>query len=88
MAEQPDQFSATACTRLERGLHIPAIRYIETLHLRGKLLETFITEAFASADVLICPTPSIPTPPRSDVKPASQAVYRTVSTITQLICPF
>lgn len=48
--------------RLEEGLAIPAISYLQGLALRGRLLRDFLASVMADVDVLHAPVCAVPTP--------------------------
>ncbi|NIP46051.1 MAG: amidase [Gammaproteobacteria bacterium] len=70
--ERGDQYSDQVRKRIEPGFHIPASRYLESLHLRKHFLADIMQGAFAEADVLHAPVLSTPVPTiaETDVKGA------------------
>lgn len=68
--ERGDEYSDQVRKRIEPGFHIPASRYLESLHLRKHFLEEIMQGAFAEADVLHAPVLSMPVPTiaETDVK--------------------
>ena len=67
---EPEAYSDQVRQRIEPGLFIPAVRYLEALHLRAEQLTKFIEAAFGRADLLISPTVAMATPTieESDVR--------------------
>lgn len=55
LRESPETIGIEARSVIREGLLIPATRYIEALSLRQPMLECFVSEAFASADVILAP---------------------------------
>jgi aspartyl-tRNA(Asn)/glutamyl-tRNA(Gln) amidotransferase subunit A len=68
--ERGDEYSDQVRKRIEPGFHVPASRYLESLHLRKHFLTDIIQGAFADADVLHAPVLSMPVPTiaETDVK--------------------
>jgi aspartyl-tRNA(Asn)/glutamyl-tRNA(Gln) amidotransferase subunit A len=62
LAERPQDYSPQVRRRLEPGLLIPAVRYLDALALRGVLVERVLGEVFAQVDVLHVPTATLPAP--------------------------
>jgi aspartyl-tRNA(Asn)/glutamyl-tRNA(Gln) amidotransferase subunit A len=62
---RPADYSDAVRQRLEDGLLVSAVSYIEALSLRGSLLKRVLSETFGSVDVLLTPTVSC-TAPRYD----------------------
>lgn len=89
MRERGAQYSQGVFSRTEPGLHVPAVRYLESLQVRAGITQSFIDACFADADVLICPTMPIPVPTReeADVERPGQ-VFSVVAAITPLTRPF
>jgi aspartyl-tRNA(Asn)/glutamyl-tRNA(Gln) amidotransferase subunit A len=70
-------------------MHIPAVRYVESLVLRIDVLRSFLLEQMKDIDLLICPTMPIPCPLRSDIDMESPDVtFSTVSALTRFTRPF
>ena len=55
LREAPESIGIEARSVIREGLLIPATRYIEALSLRQPMLERFVADAFASADVILAP---------------------------------
>ena len=66
IAERPERYSQAVFARTEPGLHVPAPRYLEALALRGRVLQAFLDEVMAEAEVLLCPTVPVATPTRAE----------------------
>lgn len=62
MRERRDLYSQAVFSRTEPGLHVPAVRYLEALQMRAKILHEFLHGKMQDLDVLICPTMPIPVP--------------------------
>lgn len=89
MAERPDRYSRAVFTRTEPGLHILASRYLETLALRGRMLQAFLDETFAGIDVLMLPTIPLVVPTRDEADmEGGDRVFAVVSAISRLTRPF
>jgi aspartyl-tRNA(Asn)/glutamyl-tRNA(Gln) amidotransferase subunit A len=89
MAERPDRYSQAVFTRTEPGLHIPATRYLETLALRGRVLQSVLDDAFAGVDVLMLPTVPLMVPTRAEADmEAGDRVFSVVPALTRLTRPF
>ena len=89
MRKNPQTYSQSVYTRTETGLHIPAVRYMESLVCRIEVLQSFLQQQMKDIDILICPTVSIPTPLRSEVDMEQpEVMLRIVSALTRLTRPF
>lgn len=89
MRKNPQTYSQSVYTRTETGLHIPAVRYMESLVCRLEVLQNFLEQQMKDIDILICPTVSIPTPLRSEVDmDQPEVMLRIVSALTRLTRPF
>ncbi len=89
MRKNPLAYSQAVFTRTETGLHIPAVRYMESLIFRLEVLESFVREQLRDVDLLICPTIPIPTPLRSDIDlERPDVALKTVISLTRLTRPF
>jgi aspartyl-tRNA(Asn)/glutamyl-tRNA(Gln) amidotransferase subunit A len=89
MRENPQLYSQAVYSRTEPGLHIPAVRYLETLTARSRLLDAFLDGPMAHADVLLCPTIPVPVPTRIEADmEAKGRVFGVVPMLTCLTRPF
>ena len=89
MRKHPQAYSQSVFTRTETGLHIPAVRYLESLIVRLDVLESFIRNQFCDVDLLICPTIPILTPFRSEIDlERAEVTLNTVVSLTRLTRPF
>ncbi len=89
MRTQPDHYSQAVYSRTEPGLHILAVRYLETLAARASLLRDVVATAFADADILALPTVPIPVPTRVEADmEAHGRVFSVVPALTSLTRPF
>ena len=59
---EPGTYSDQVRQRVEPGLFIPAVRYLEALHLRAQKVRCFVEAAFSHGDLLISPTIAVSTP--------------------------
>jgi aspartyl-tRNA(Asn)/glutamyl-tRNA(Gln) amidotransferase subunit A len=86
----PQDYSDHVRTRLEAGLYLPAVRYIEALRLRGPLLEEFLDGVMAEVDVLHLPCIPVPIPTRAetDLEGTGEHVLALVGRITAYTRPF
>lgn len=55
LRERPQDYSEQVRARLELGLGVTAVQYLDALRARGTVLDEFLATAFAKADVLIAP---------------------------------
>ena len=86
---RPQDYSPQVRARLERGLALPAARYIDALRLRGPALAEFSKAVFTKVDVLHAPCLPIPTPTiaETDVGGAP-TMDRTLALMTKFMRPF
>lgn len=61
MIERPQDYGAQVMMRLENGLAIPAVTYLETMRWRGAALAAHLA-AVAGVDAIIAPVSPIPAP--------------------------
>lgn len=89
MRENPYHYSQAVYSRTEPGLHVSAVRYLESITVRAQLLKAWLDGPMSHADILICPTIPIPVPDRveADMEQAGR-VFGVVAAITQLTRPF
>ena len=89
MRERPQRYSQAVYSRTEPGLHVPAVRYLESLNARAAVLREFLDGPLAAADVLLCPTVPVPVPTReeADMEQAGK-VFGIVAKLTALTRPF
>lgn len=89
MSQRPDDYSRAVYSRTEPGFHLPAVRYLEAIALRARLLDRFVTSAFAQADVLVYPCVPVPVPLRTEADmEQGSAVFSVVPQLTRLTRPF
>jgi aspartyl-tRNA(Asn)/glutamyl-tRNA(Gln) amidotransferase subunit A len=89
MRTRPQDYSPQVRARLERGLVIPATKYIDALRYRGPALEAFTKAVFAKVDVLHAPCLPIPTPTIAETDiGGSPAIDRTLMLLTKFMRPF
>jgi aspartyl-tRNA(Asn)/glutamyl-tRNA(Gln) amidotransferase subunit A len=89
MSRHPERYSQAVYSRTEPGFHLPAVRYVEAINLRARLLSQFIERAFDDADVLVFPALPVPVPTRieADMEQGSR-VFPVVAQLTRLTRPF
>jgi aspartyl-tRNA(Asn)/glutamyl-tRNA(Gln) amidotransferase subunit A len=89
MRERPQRYSQAVYSRTEPGLHVPAVRYVESLNARAAILRDFLDGSMAAADVLVCPTVPVPVPTRAEADmEAAGKVFGVVARLTPLTRPF
>ena len=66
MRERPQDYSSAVRVRLEAGMPIPAVQYLESLRLRTPWLEQFVSTTLADADLYLCPAIAVPIPTREE----------------------
>jgi aspartyl-tRNA(Asn)/glutamyl-tRNA(Gln) amidotransferase subunit A len=89
MRERRDLYSQAVFSRTEPGLHVPAVRYLEALQMRAKILHEFLHGTMRDLDVLVCTTMPIPVPTHeeADVETPGR-VFGVVTALTPLVRPF
>ena len=89
MRTRPTDYSPQVRARLERGLALPATKYIDALRYRGPALEAFTKAVFAKVDVLHAPCLPIPTPTLAETDVGgSPTMDRTLALLTKFMRPF
>ncbi|WP_158215197.1 amidase [Candidimonas nitroreducens] len=89
MRANAEAYSQAVYSRTEPGLHVPAVRYLEALMVRARILKEFLTGPMSDADILLCPTIPIPVPLRADADMEKKgSVFSVVTAITRLTRPF
>jgi aspartyl-tRNA(Asn)/glutamyl-tRNA(Gln) amidotransferase subunit A len=78
LREQPHALQPAVRTRLEIGLHVSAVDYLQATRLRARLTRTFLREVLGGIDVLVMPTIPEPAPALDAVKagPTDEVVRR------------
>jgi aspartyl-tRNA(Asn)/glutamyl-tRNA(Gln) amidotransferase subunit A len=86
---RPQSYSPQVRARLERGLAVPATKYIDALRYRGPALDAFTKAVFTKVDVLHAPCLPIVTPTiaETDVA-ASSTMDATLALLTKFMRPF
>jgi len=84
----PDHYGAATRLRLEEGMLIPAVRYLQALSMRPIMAERFINEALKDCDVVALPTVACeaPYPPQHSGDSAVQG--RLLARLTRYTKPF
>lgn len=89
MRVRPQDYSQAVYSRTEPGLHVPAVRYVEALNMRARVLHAFLAGPLAGADVLLCPTVPVRVPTRIEADMESPGrVFGVVARLTSLTRPF
>ncbi len=78
LATQPDGYDPVTKARVEAGLAVPAVDYIDALRLRGPYLERYLDEVFDRVDVVLLPGPVVPAPRLADCAVAGADVAHLV----------
>jgi len=88
METRPTDYSVHTLSRTEVGLHIPAVRYLEALAIRGRVASQFVQEVFEGVDALIMPVLPMPTPTleQTDIGAPSE-IFTMVKQLTQMTRP-
>ena len=66
IAGRPDDYQEQVRNRYEPGLHVPAVKYIQALSARARLLREFVDTALAGVDALHTPGIPFPIPTRDE----------------------
>jgi aspartyl-tRNA(Asn)/glutamyl-tRNA(Gln) amidotransferase subunit A len=89
MQATPELYSKAVYSRTEPGFHLSAVRYLEAIGLRARLMADFVERAFARSDVLLFPAMPVPVPLRSEADMESgSSVFTVVPQLTRLTRPF
>lgn len=89
MRAHPQSYSQAVYSRTEPGLHVPAVRYLEALTVRARILADFVNGPLGRADVLMLPTMPVRVPTRSEADvEAPGSVFGVVAALTALTRPF
>ncbi len=89
LRERPEDYSPQVRARLERGLALPAARYIDALRLRGPALAALTEAVFARVDVLHAPCLPVATPTRAETDVGGSAsMDKTLGQLTKFMRPF
>lgn len=88
MIERPDDYGPQVLMRLQNGLAIPAVTYLEALRWRGPALSAYLASV-ANVDAILAPVAPVaaPTIVESDVgnKPGAEAVIQNITRFTRPI---
>ncbi len=88
MRTRPQDYSDQVRARLELGLAVPAVTYLDALRLRGSALEAFSREVFSKVDVLHAPSVGFQTPTIAETDVGGgAAMTRVLNNITRLTRP-
>lgn len=77
MTTRPQDYSRNLFNRTEPGFHIPAVRYLEALSLRGKILAEFSAATLAKCDAIFAPVigQALPTRAETDVEAGASLAF-------------
>ena len=67
ITEKPEDYQDEVRARIESGLYIPAVDYLQALRLRSYHLKSFVELALGNCDVLYTPTMPIEPPTLDDI---------------------
>jgi aspartyl-tRNA(Asn)/glutamyl-tRNA(Gln) amidotransferase subunit A len=88
METRPTDYSVHTLSRTEVGLHIPAVRYLEALAIRGRIASQFVMDVFEDVDALILPVLPMPTPTLEETDiGAPGEISNMVKQLTQMTRP-
>jgi aspartyl-tRNA(Asn)/glutamyl-tRNA(Gln) amidotransferase subunit A len=76
LTERPGDYSAEVRLRLESGLAVPAVAYLEAMAICGRMLERFCEEVFSRCDALIAPVANAPPPHIEATRASTEADLR------------
>jgi len=62
MRERPQDYSDAVRTRIQQGMLYPAVRYVEALRLRARVLDWFLADVMGRADAMLAPVLREPVP--------------------------
>jgi aspartyl-tRNA(Asn)/glutamyl-tRNA(Gln) amidotransferase subunit A len=86
MIERPQDYGAQVLMRLQNGLAIPAVSYLEAMRWRGPALAAYLA-AVAGTDAVLAPVGPVPAPTiaESDVgnSPNAEAVIQRLTRFTR-----
>ena len=86
MIERPQDYGAQVLMRLQNGLAIPAVSYLEAMRWRGPALSAYLA-AVAGTDAVLVPVAPVPAPTiaESDVgnSPGAEAVIQRLTRFTR-----
>jgi aspartyl-tRNA(Asn)/glutamyl-tRNA(Gln) amidotransferase subunit A len=86
MRERPGEYSSVVRGRLEVGYAISAAVYLESLRLRGPLLDQFCRTTLADADLYLLPALNVPAPTLEATGPrGGPQMPRLVGELTRLL---
>jgi aspartyl-tRNA(Asn)/glutamyl-tRNA(Gln) amidotransferase subunit A len=88
MIERPQDYGPQVLMRLQNGLAIPAVSYLEAMRWRGPALAAYLT-ATEGVDAVIAPVAPVPAPTIADSdvgnKPGAEAVIQNLTRFTRPI---
>jgi aspartyl-tRNA(Asn)/glutamyl-tRNA(Gln) amidotransferase subunit A len=88
LKERPQDYGPQVRARIELGLGVPAVSYLQALQLRPRLLAQVVEAVFTSCDVLVVPTLPIPVPTIAETDMgAGQGFAQMIAGMTRLTRP-
>jgi aspartyl-tRNA(Asn)/glutamyl-tRNA(Gln) amidotransferase subunit A len=89
LREQPHALQPAVRARLEVGLHISAVDYVQASRLRARLARAFLRQVFGAVDALAMPTIPEPAPAIASVKAGSiDEIVRRMGRFSRLTRPW
>jgi aspartyl-tRNA(Asn)/glutamyl-tRNA(Gln) amidotransferase subunit A len=88
LREQPESYSAFLRERLEDGLMIPAVRYLQALSLRTLMARDFVENVLRDFDAVVLPTVGSQAPLASEFGENSDDNWRMLRKLTYFTRPF
>ncbi|MCF3936146.1 amidase [Acuticoccus sp. M5D2P5] len=88
LRKRPEDYGRTARARIEAGMMIPAVQYLEAASLRGRWLQRYLDEVYRDVDIVMSLGPVMPAPTRADTDfTSTSAVPELAARITKLSRP-
>ncbi|TCT09651.1 amidase [Paralcaligenes ureilyticus] len=88
LRKDPESYDEFVRARLEDGLMIPAVRYLQAQSMRLVMVRNFVENVFSGFDVLVLPTVACQAPLASELKEDSQASRKMLRKLTCFTRPF
>jgi aspartyl-tRNA(Asn)/glutamyl-tRNA(Gln) amidotransferase subunit A len=89
LRERPHDYSEQVRARLEIGVSVTAVQYINALRLRGHALGTWLEQVMSKVDAVHAPAVSFPTPTIADTDVAGGGkMSDVIAKVTRLMRPF
>lgn len=87
LRERPADYSEAVRTRLEAGMEIPAVRFVEALRSRERITRAFL-DAFRQVELLVTPTVPVPAPAREHDPTLGKADTGRTASLIRFTGPF